>query len=263
MIGLPGCARSLEPSGADRVLARVAADLPVTGRVQRLGARGLVQETHSRNEPREPRGAEAPASSPVAALVLAAGLSRRMGDANKLLADVAGAPMVARCVDAALASAARPVLVVTGHEAARVRAALAGREVRFVHNPEPAAGLAASLRAGILALGEPVEGALVCLGDMPWVRAEHLDALIAAFLASGERPICVPTFDFERGNPVLWPARHFANIAALTGDRGARALLDAHADEVCYVPVADPGVTLDVDTPEALAALRGAQEGPR
>ena len=173
-----------------------------------------------------------------------------MGAPNKLLLEVEGAPMVARCVDAVLASAARPVVVVTGYEQARVRAALAGREVIFVHNPEPTDGLATSLRTGIAALGAELDGALVCLGDMPWVRADHIDALIAAFDTSAERPICVPTFDETRGNPVLWPARYFAEIRALTGDRGARSLLATYADEVCYVPVSDPGVALGVDTPE-------------
>ena len=184
----------------------------------------------------------------VGAVVLAAGLSRRMGAVNKLLLEVAGAPMIARCVDAVLGSAARPVVVVTGHEPARVRAALAGRELIFVHNAEPAQGLAASLRAGIAALGDELDGAVVCLGDMPWVSAEHIDALIEAFATSGERAICVPTFEKTRGNPVLWPARTFAEIRALTGDRGARSLLATYADEVCEVPVSDPGVTRDVDT---------------
>jgi molybdenum cofactor cytidylyltransferase len=186
----------------------------------------------------------------VGAVVLAAGLSRRMGAVNKLLLEVAGAPMIARCVDAVLGSAARPVVVVTGHEPARVRAALAGRELSFVHNSDPAQGLASSLRAGIAALGDELDGAVVCLGDMPWVRPEHVEALIAAFSASGERAICVPTFDEKRGNPVLWPARYFAEIRALTGDRGACSLLASYADQVCYVPVSDPGVTLDVDTPD-------------
>ena len=189
----------------------------------------------------------------VGAVVLAAGLSRRMGE-NKLLLDVDGAPLVARSVDAVLASRARPVVVVTGHEAARVRAALGARTLRFVHNPDYAAGLATSLRAGIAALGADVDGALVCLADMPWVRAQHVDALIAAFAASPERPICAPTFEDERGHPVLWPARHFPALAALSGDVGARALLEVHAHELCHVPVADAGVLRDVDTPGALAA---------
>jgi molybdenum cofactor cytidylyltransferase len=166
-------------------------------------------------------------------------------------------------VDEVLASAAARVEVVTGFEAEPVRSALAGRALDFAHNPEPGAGMAASLRIGILALGESLGGVLVCLADMPWVRAAHLDALISAFEARADRPICVPCFERQRGNPVLWPARHFAAIAALEGDRGARSLLAAHAAEVCYVPVADAGVTRDVDTPEALAALRQEQDEAR
>jgi molybdenum cofactor cytidylyltransferase len=198
----------------------------------------------------------------VGAVVLAAGLSRRMNGANKLLAELGGVPIVARAVDAVLATRARPVVVVTGHDAARVRAALAGRPVGFAHNPDPAAGLSASLRAGIAALGTQVDAAVVCLADMPWVRPAHVEALIDAFEGRAARPICVPSFEGRRGNPVLWPARHFAAIAALHGDTGARALLEAHAAEVCYVPVADPGVTRDVDTPEALAAAQHRGEAP-
>ena len=183
-------------------------------------------------------------------MVLAAGFSRRMGALNKLLLELEGVPVIARSVDAVLGSTARPVVVVTGYEPERVRAALAGRELVFAHNPEPAEGLAASLRIGLAALGAEPDGAVVCLGDMPWVRPEHLEALIAAFGASAGRSICVPTFAGQRGNPVLWPRRHFAGIRALRGDAGARSLLAAHASEVCYVPVSDPGVTRDVDTPE-------------
>jgi molybdenum cofactor cytidylyltransferase len=183
-----------------------------------------------------------------------------MGGANKLLAELDGVPIVARAVDALLATRARPLVVVTGFEAARVRAALAGRPLEFVHNPEPAAGLSGSLRAGIAALPD-VDAAVVCLADMPWVRPAHVEALIAACEASPARPICAPSFEGRRGNPVLWPARHFAALAALRGDSGARALLEAHAAELCSVPVADAGVTRDVDTPAALAAALGRGEG--
>ncbi len=192
------------------------------------------------------------AAPEVGAVVLAAGLSRRMGGGNKLLLEIEGVPLVARVADAALASRARPVVVVTGHEAARVCAALAGRAVAFAHNPDYAAGLSASLRTGLAALPAEVDGAIVCLADMPWVRAAHIDALLDAFAASGSRAICVPSYAGQRGNPVLWPACCFGEIAALTGDQGARSVLERHADGVCHVPIADPGVTLDVDTPGAL-----------
>lgn len=190
-------------------------------------------------------------SERVGALLLAAGLSRRMGE-NKLLLPLGGAPVVAHSADAVLASGAEPVVVVTGRDAEAVRTALAGRALVFAHNPAAEAGLAGSLRVGLAALPADVDGALVCLADMPWQRAADLAALIAAFRASGGRAICAPVFAGRRGNPVLWPARYFAALAALHGDRGARELLTAHASEVCYVPVSDAGVTRDVDTPEDL-----------
>jgi molybdenum cofactor cytidylyltransferase len=197
----------------------------------------------------------------VAAVVLAAGLSRRMGGANKLLVRLDGSPLVARAVDAALASRARPVVVVTGHEAGRVRGALGGRALVFAHNGDYAAGLAGSLAVGIAALGGGVEGALVCLADMPWVRPAHADALIEAFAADPARPICVPVHEGRRGHPRLWPARHFEALRALRGDAGARALLEACRAEVREVPIGDPGVLHDVDTPDALSAAHGHERG--
>jgi molybdenum cofactor cytidylyltransferase len=187
-------------------------------------------------------------------VVLAAGRSSRAGGVNKLLAPLGGDPLIAHAVDAALASRAATVVVVTGHQAPRVRAALAGRDVRFAHNRYYARGLSSSLRRGLVSLDPAFEGALVCLGDMPWVRAADLDALIAAF-ARTDRPICVPTRGRRRGNPVLWPARHFAALRALQGDVGARSLLRRYAREVVRVPMSDAGVTRDVDTPADLVRI--------
>jgi molybdenum cofactor cytidylyltransferase len=251
VVGVPGCARSLKPSGFDWVLERLCAGLEVTGAdIAAMGVGGLLKENPSRPQPRAPSAA---APKRVGAVVLAAGLSRRMG-ANKLLIPIAGTPMVARAVDALLESPARPIVVVLGHQAAEVRAALAGRAVTFADNPDYAAGLSTSLRAGIAALGA-VDGAIVCLGDMPWVRADHVRALIAAFDPAGGRTICVPVHEGKRGNPVLLGARHFAAVQRLTGDVGARALIEEHADEVCAVPVADGGITIDVDTRDVLENL--------
>ena len=192
----------------------------------------------------------------VAGVVVAAGLSRRMGGDNKLLAEVSGKPIVARVVDALLEASIDPVLVVVGHEADRVRAALAGRRVRFVENAGYEEGLGASIRAGFGALEEPVEAALVALGDMPRVRADHVEALVAAFNPSGARSICVPVHEGRRGHPVLWSARHFAELRELGGDVGARALLEQHADAITTVPIADDGVHFDVDDPARLAEAR-------
>jgi molybdenum cofactor cytidylyltransferase len=254
VVGVPGCARSLKPSGFDWVLERLCADLDVTrADVMAMGVGGLLKEIPGRPQPRTPAAAR-PAPPRIGAVVLAAGQSRRMGT-NKLLLPVAGVPMVAHVVDALLAAPVRPVVVVLGHEGAAVRAALAGRDVRFVENPEHAAGMSTSLRAGIAELAAGVDGALVCLGDMPWVRARDVQALIDAFAPASGRTICVPAHQGKRGNPVLWAARHFAEMQRLAGDVGARTLIEAHADEVATVEVDDPGVTIDVDTREALAEL--------
>ena len=178
-----------------------------------------------------------------------------MGAANKLTAELHGAPLVSLAADAALASRAEPVLVVTGHAENDVRRALADRPLVFVHNPDHARGLSTSLRVGLSALGTGFDGALICLGDMPRVHAGHIDAVIEAFEASSEAPIIVPVHAGRRGNPVLWPADCFDELARLTGDVGGRSLLDSLADRVRTVPVSDDGVLFDVDTEAELAAV--------
>lgn len=255
VLGLPGCARSPKLNGFDWVLRRLMADLAVTrGDIVRMGAGGLLKEIPTRPQPRE--GELTPGAPRIAALVLAAGRSTRMGTANKLLAEVGGSPLIARAVDAALASRARPVVVVTGHEAERVLAALGGRKVTVVHNPDYAAGLSTSLRRGIDALPRDIDGALVCLADMPLVSGATLDRLIGAFSPPEGRAICVPTWQGKRGNPVLFASRFFAEIRALAGDVGARHLIGDYAELVAEVAVPDESVLTDVDTPEALSALR-------
>ena len=184
----------------------------------------------------------------VDAIVLAAGLSRRMGGTNKLLASLDGVPMVTRVVRAALASRAEAVLVVAGHEAPRVAATLARAPVELVRNDAFASGLASSVRAGIQALKPEVEGALVCLGDMPWVGSDVMDAVIAGFDPERGRTICVPTCDGKRGNPLLWGADFFGAIDELVGDEGARRLLEKYADRVIEIPVRDRGIFRDLNT---------------
>jgi molybdenum cofactor cytidylyltransferase len=260
VIGLPGCARSPKLNGFDWVLQRVAAGLPVgRSEITRMGVGGLLSEIPSRPLPRQ-SASPAPHPQPprqprIAALVLAAGRSSRMAPANKLLVEVDGVPMARRAVDAAIASQAVATIVVLGNEAARVRRTLAGCDVAIVENPDFTTGLSSSLRAGLATLPEDIDGVLVLLGDMPRITSAHLDRLIAAFSPAEGRAICIPTHRAKRGNPVLWDARFFAEMRALDGDQGARALLGRHDEEVCEVEMPDDGVLLDVDTPGALAAL--------
>ena len=132
--------------------------------------------------------------------------------------------------------------------------------VRLVHNPDFAQGLGTSLKAGIAAVPAQADGAIVLLGDMPRVDAPLLNRLIAAFDPDRGALVVVPTFEGKRGNPVLWAAKFFPEMRALEGDKGARSLFGTHADQVCEVEMADDGVLVDIDTPEALAALRRAQQ---
>lgn len=193
----------------------------------------------------------------VAAIVLAAGRSTRMGGPNKLLADLDGKPLVRHVVEAALASAARPVLVVTGHESARIEDGLTRIDrLSFVHNPHFADGLSTSLRTALAALPGGAMGAVILLGDMPRVTAALVDRLVAVFAASPQAAAIVPVHGGLRGNPVLLARRIFGDVARLTGDQGARAML-ADRPDVVEIEIDDPAVALDIDTPEALSRLRG------
>ncbi len=259
VLGLPGCVRSPKLNGFDWVLQRLAAGLAVTrDDVMAMGAGGLLTEIPSRPLPRAEACAPAPLprAPTIGAVVLAAGQSRRMGTVNKLLAEIGGASMIAQAVDAVLASRAHPVIVVVGHEAEHVRAALAGRDVRFADNPHYADGISTSLRSGLQALPDDIDGALICLGDMPRVSTEQIDRLIAAFNPIEGRAICVPTVHGKRGNPVLFSRRFFVEMAAVTGDVGARHLIGAAPDLVCEVEMSGDGVLLDIDTPQALDRAR-------
>ena len=279
VLGLPGCARSPKMNGFDWVLRRLIADLAVDrDAVTAMGAGGLLKEIAARPLPRAAAveaplveaplvetppveaAAEVPRAPRIAALVLAAGQSRRMGPDNKLLAEVNGKPMVVRAVEAVLASQAEPVIVVTGHQRDRVEAALAGLGQRSVHNPDYAQGLSTSLHRGLAALPAGTDGVVVALGDMPRVEAAAIDRLIAAFNPLEGRAICVPTWHGKRGNPVLFARRFLAEMQEIAGDIGARHLIGEYPELVAEVAMdetdAGHGVLLDVDTPEALAALK-------
>jgi molybdenum cofactor cytidylyltransferase len=195
-------------------------------------------------------------SGRVAALVLAAGASRRMQGRNKLLCEIGGVTMIERAVRCAVESACSQVVVVTGWQAERVEAALqavpAPKLVTAVRNPQYATGLSSSLRCGLAALPDTLDAALVQLADMPWIEAAHIDRLIDAF--DPRRPaIVAPWRDGRRGQPVLWPKDFFPALGALSGDTGARGLLERYAGSVRTVPFDTEAIFQDVDTPDELA----------
>ena len=255
VLGAPGCARSPVENGFDWVLMRLLAGLKVTrAELMGMGVGGLLMEIVTRPQPRAER--EAADSRKVAAIVLAAGRSTRMGGPNKLLAELSGKKLVRIAAEQALASKASEVIVVTGHQAELVEQALEGLNVKFVRNPDFAGGLASSVKAGIAAVSEQADGALICLGDMPLIHAELIDRLIEAFAPDRGNLIVVPSAEGRRGNPVLWSRRFFSELMTLDGDIGARHLLSKHGEAVAEVPVEGDSAFLDIDTPQALETAR-------
>jgi molybdenum cofactor cytidylyltransferase len=235
VLGAPGCARSPKENGFDWVLMRLLAGLPVTrADITGMGVGGLLMEIVTRPQPREEPVPHT--GRRVAAVVLGAGRSTRMGAINKMLAEIGGKPLVRIAAEQAVASRAQPVIVVTGHEREKVEAALKGLPVRLVHNPDFSEGLGSSLKAGIAAVPESADAAIVCLGDMPQVDAVLINRLIATFDPERGALVVVPSIDGRRGNPVLWSNRFFHDLMSIQGDIGARHLIGSYAEAVVEVP---------------------------
>jgi molybdenum cofactor cytidylyltransferase len=255
VLGAPGCARSPVENGFDWVLMRLLAGLKVTrAELMGMGVGGLLMEIVTRPQPRTTPQVED--NRNVAAIILAAGRSTRMGGPNKLLAELSGKKLVRIATEQALASKAVEVIVVTGHQAELVEQALVGLKVKFVRNPNFAGGLASSVRAGIAAVSDNADGVVICLGDMPLIDAGLVDRLIDAFAPELGNLIVVPVADGRRGNPVLWSRRFFNELMTLDGDIGARHLIAKHSEAVAEIPVEGFGAFLGIDTPQALEAAR-------
>jgi molybdenum cofactor cytidylyltransferase len=203
----------------------------------------------------------------VGAVVLAAGQSSRFragggSDVSKLVAKLDGRPVVRRVVEAALLAKARPVVLVTGYARSSVEGAVAGLDLELAFNPRFASGLASSVSVGLSAMPRDVMGALVLLGDMPWIEPRLIDALIDAFLAHKDALAAVPLHEGQRGNPVLLGRGLFEAAMRHTGDEGARRLIGALGpSELVEVEASDIGVTFDIDTPDDLAAAQRFQGG--
>lgn len=259
VVGLPGCARSPALNGADWVLERLAAGLNVTGAdIARMGVGGLLKEIPQRAHPRKGRKAQGKETE---LLLLAAGSSRRMRGQDKLLRDVDGVPLLRRAAEAALSSKAARVRVVLPPGADARRAALAGLTTEITEAPDWTEGMAASLRAGMRDVAAGTSAVVIALADMPEVTPEHYNRVIAAFDPAEGREICrAETAGGVPGHPVLFGARFFELLAALTDDKGAREVLEANRDFAVSVPTPGDGATIDLDTREAWAAWEAQRE---
>ena len=198
-----------------------------------------------------------PAEAKVAGIILAAGASRRMGSVNKLLASIAGKPLVRHAVESFVATSLSPIIVVVGYESDKVAAALEGLPVQLVFNPDHATGQGSSVGVGVGALDNNVTDAMIGLGDMPLLPSALLDSLIHTHIGREGHAckITIPAFEGQRGNPVLWGKTFFPELITLAGDRGGRQLLNDHKAAQHLIACDHSSVLRDVDTVDALAAI--------
>lgn len=192
--------------------------------------------------------------SEVAAIILAAGLSRRMGARNKLLLPIHGRPMIRHMVDLYSQVTPRPVLVVTGHEADQTEAALEGSSAVTVINPDYSQGQQTSAACGLRA-AEDCELILIGLGDQPLLTTANLRALLAAHASADPARISIPIHDQKRGNPIVVPARLRPRLLADPKSPGCKRFTQANPGQVQFHALSAPGFYADIDTPEAYDAL--------
>lgn len=262
VIGMPGCARSPRLNGFDWVLHLVLAGLPLDDdEIADMAIGGLLMEIASRPLPRKMVEQRRDEGIAIGGVLLAAGMSSRMGTRNKLLVEIDGVPMVRRAAEAMIEGGVRQLVVVTGHEAEKVAAVLDGLDVpdldlRLVHNPNFSDGQAGSVAAGIAALPAGLSGALIGLGDMPFIAPALVSEMIHdhSGLGDHERRISFPVFEGRRGNPVLWGRGFFDALSGLSGDVGGRQILSENPAAVNSISWTDDSVHRDIDTPSDLGA---------
>ena len=200
--------------------------------------------------------AAAPATKgpPVAGIVLAAGLSERMGSC-KLSLPLRGRPLLAHVVQAAAATRLSPLIVVLGEDAPHLKNKIDFGRATLAVNPDSRSGRASSLKVGLRRLPPDCAGVMVLLGDQPLVTAGLIGTLLSAFARHPDRWVA-PLYRGRRGNPVIIPRRWFRDLFTLTGDQGPRRLLSSPGLRLHLVEVDDPAVVMDVDTPEDYERLR-------
>jgi len=200
----------------------------------------MVDDAADRNDREDPV---------VGGVLLAAGNSTRFGEENKLLAGIEGEPMVRRAARSLLGTSLDGVVAVLGHQAETVRDALDGLDVETRVNDDYGEGQSTSVAVGVTAARERSwDAAVFGLGDMPFVDPGSIDALVAVYRERDETAVA-PSYEGQRGNPVLFDRKHFDALASVSGDRGGREIIERVGT---LVPVDDPGVRRDIDRPADL-----------
>lgn len=195
--------------------------------------------------------------SRIAAVVLAAGASTRMGTAKQLL-QIDGRPLVRHVLDNVQRSGVGEIILVLGHSAEAIKRELKLEDAKVVLNENFLQGMGTSLKSGLAAVDSKVQAALIILADQPFVRPETLDQLIAEHERTGAQ-IVIPTYRGFRGNPVLLDRSVFPEVMGLSGDIGCRAIFGEHQDGIVKLEVGDVGILLDIDQKKDYESLRNSK----
>jgi molybdenum cofactor cytidylyltransferase len=190
----------------------------------------------------------------IAAVVLAAGSSRRMGR-PKLTLELGGKSLIERTVERAESAGLGEIVVVTGPETPSIKQALAGARARLVYNPDHLTGMAGSLRIGLQAVSPETEAVVVLLGDQPFQDHTVIERLVETYRSTG-KPIVVPRYAGRRGNPVLFERTLFAELTLQEGDQGGRAVIEADPGRVATVDFETALPQRDLDTWDDYLAAR-------
>lgn len=199
----------------------------------------------------------------IAAVLLAAGESRRMGERNKLALEVDGIPLVRRTAQVLLDSRVSGVVAVLGHEAGRIRELLADLPLRIVVNEDYAEGQMSSVHCGLAALDGVYDGVMIALSDQPLIETEDIDRIVAGFAERKHGSVLVPVHDGRRGNPIVLAWEHRERILAGGRNLGCKRLIERNPELVTTVEFGHGRVTVDLDTPEDYARLQLRAAGQR
>ncbi len=256
VLGLPGCSRSPKLNGIDLILSRISAGLDVTAQeVMSMGVGGLLSEYAGRPQPRE-RRKKIKATVNFAALILAAGQSKRMGQENKLLLPYQEGTVLSHVLGQIHHAGIDNIFAVTGHQRRKIEQELSRHDVTFFHNDIYDEGMSTSVKLGIGSLPENIDAVLIILGDMPNITADILRQIIAVYDPADDRAIIIPTHNGKRGNPILWDSEYFSEFERLSGDMGAKILLSEYSEYIHEVEVGSDEIFLDIDTFEAYEHLK-------
>jgi len=253
IIGMPGCARSPKLNGFDWVLQLLMANIPIDKEeLADMGDRGLLMEIASRPLPRALAKSVNRREKKIMGVILAAGNSTRMGKDNKLLMKIGDASLVRNTSVEMLKSDLDSCSIVLGYQSDKVAEVIKYLNINLILNPLWDEGQASSLKAALNTLDDTYSDILIMLGDLPGVKSMHINRIIEELLLINNRKskITIPSFNGEKGNPVIWGRSFFPDLSNLEGDVGGRALFSQHPAAINLLDMNDPTVVLDTDTPE-------------